>query len=60
MGLPGGGEGVQYGLARWGRGCPISSLLTMKELADFDDVRLKSCEKCQGRLHQMMEFGQKG
>ena len=41
---------------RVGTGCPISLLLTMKELTNFDDVRLKNCEKCQGRLHQMMEF----
>jgi len=49
-------SGVRTKNFRWGRGCPISSLLTMKELADFDNVRLKNCEKCQGRLHQMMEF----
>ena len=49
-------SGVRTKNFRVGRGCPISSLLTMKELADFDNVRLKSCQKCQGRLHQMMEF----
>jgi len=36
----------------------MNECFCMKELTDFEDVRLKKCVKSQSILDHMMEFGQ--